>query len=53
MSDEAEFKAWQCEHDRLRFEYDQAYFRTVFCPESELKEAEEMLRIWRHKFFSH
>jgi hypothetical protein len=52
MTDE-EFNAWQQEDDRIRFEYDQAYLKTVHCPDSELKEAEERIRFWRHKYFSH
>ncbi len=31
--------------------YDLAYYRTLFCPENELKEALAALAIWRHKFF--
>lgn len=52
MSDE-EFSVWQKEEDYIRFEYDRAYDRATFCPESEREEAEKMLAIWRHKYFSH
>lgn len=52
MSD-AEFSIWQKEDDRIRLEYDRAFWRVEFCPESELEEAERMLAIWRHKYFSH
>lgn len=41
------------EYDRIKFAYDQAYYRTVFCPESELPEAKRLLDIWRHKWFNH
>lgn len=46
-------KAWINEEDYLRFEYDRAYYRWLFCSEPEREESEEMLRIWRHKYFSH
>ena len=40
------------EDDRLKHEYDLAYYKTLFCPESELKESSERLKILRHKYFS-
>lgn len=36
----------------LSYEYDRAYYRWLFCPESEVREAKRLLDIWRHKYFS-
>lgn len=36
----------------IEMEYNQAYYRWVFCPENERNEAKRLLDIWRHKYFS-
>jgi hypothetical protein len=33
--------------------YDQAYYRFVYCPEHELKEAKQILDQLRNKFFNY
>lgn len=33
--------------------YDEAYYRWLYCPESEQKEAKRVLDIWAHKFFTY
>jgi hypothetical protein len=44
-------ETWQAEYDYLKFEYDRAYYRYVFCSESEKSDAARLLKIWRHKYF--
>ena len=36
----------------IQYEYDKAYYKWLFCPESEQKEAAWYLSIWRNKFFN-
>ena len=44
---------WQSEESYIKFEYDKAYYRFVFCPENEKVEAQRLLQIWRSKWFAH
>lgn len=36
----------------IELEYNRAYYRWVFCPDAEKKEAKRLLDIWRHKYFT-
>ena len=47
--DEAAYKAQMAQ---IEMEYNKAYYRWMFCPESEVEEAKRMLDIWRHKYFT-
>jgi hypothetical protein len=49
MLDKAQYEG---EQRFIEYEYSKAYFRTLFCPQWELEEANEQLKIWRHKYFS-
>lgn len=44
---------WQSEEAYIKYEYDKAYYRFVFCPENERSEAQRLLQIWRSKWFAH
>lgn len=43
---------WRHENARRLHDYDVAYYKSIFCPEAKRPEAEERLKILRHKFFS-
>jgi hypothetical protein len=50
--DELDLIAYKHEIARIEHEYNVAYYRWVFCPESERVEAKRLLDIWRHKWFT-
>lgn len=51
--EELEEIEWKADMRHIEHEYNVAYYRWLFCPESEKAEAKRLLDIWRHKYFSH
>ena len=45
--------AYKAEMLYIEQQYNVAYYKWVFCPESEQAEAKKLLDIWRHKYFTH
>ncbi len=48
----AEDIAYKAQMRNIENEYNIAYYRWLFCPESEKAEAKRILDIWRHKYFT-
>lgn len=51
--EELEEIEWEAEMRHIEHEYNMAYCRWVYCPDSEKDEARRALDFWRHKYFSH